>query len=325
MKKLLAFCSFLLSIGASAQVSIGTDGISLAAGTILASEGLTLIPQGSLTLSSTTFQKSTTPVNLSGSVVSIPNVVTLSSPLAFSGTMRFYYQEADLNGSPESQLTLAYQASGVWQLSATATINTTDNYIEDLLPSLSLNAVTATLSSSPLPVTFLSFTAKRMANASVLLQWKTATEQQNSHFVIERSGDGMHYQSIGSVKATESATGAASYSFPDNDPLEGTNYYRLKQVDLDGHEQVYGVRIVQPGSTIASLSLYPNPVINNLKLELSATPAKPLNYTIQNASGQVVQTGIIHGREQWLETNRLLTGVYVIHLENGQAVRFFKK
>jgi hypothetical protein len=38
-----------------------------------------------------------------------------------------------------------------------------------------------------------------------------------------------------------------------------------------------------------------------------------------------VQNGIIHSREQWLETNRLLTGVYVIHLENGQSVRFFKQ
>jgi hypothetical protein len=323
MKKLLVLCSLLLAIRAQAQVSIGTDGISLTAGTILSSEGLTLIPQGSLTLSNTIFQKSTTPINLSASVVSIPNVVTLSSPLAFSGTIRFYYQEADLNGSPESQLTLAYQSSGTWQLSTTATINTTDNYIEDLLPSISLNAVTATLSSSPLPVTLLSFAAKRQGNASVLLQWKTANELQNSHFVIERSGDGSLYQSIGSVKATDNATGAASYSFPDNDPLAGTNYYRLKQVDLDGHEQIYGVRIVQPGSAIASL--YPNPVINHFKLELPATPDKPLNFTIQNASGQVVQTGIIHSREQWLETNRLLTGVYVIHLENGQAVRFFKQ
>jgi hypothetical protein len=324
MKKLVILCALVLSIRASSQVSIGADGISLAAGTTLSAEGLTLIPQGSFTLTNTSFQKSTAPVNLGGSVYSIANVVTLSAPLTFTGTVHFNYLDAELNGNPESQLLMAYQSSALWATSSASIVSTTDNYVEEIVSAKTFDAVTASIIYSALPVSLTSFTAKRQSDVSVLLQWITGSELHNSHFAVERSGDGIHYQTIGTVQATGITAGYA-YSFLDSAPLGGTSYYRLKQYDLDGHEQVYGVRIVQAGSVITALALYPNPVTNTFKLELSAVPAKPLNYSIQTVSGQVVQNGIIYGREQWLETSRLPAGVYVLSLENGQAVRFFKK
>jgi hypothetical protein len=325
MKKLVILFSIIVANRVSGQVSIGAEGMSLAAGTTIYSEGLTLVPQGPITLTNSNFQNSPTPVAITGSINSIPNVVTLSTPLVFTGTVRFYYQEADLNGSQESQLMMALKSSGAWALSPTATLNTTDNYIEDVLSSQTIEAVSAAIISAPLPVSLISFTAKRQANASVLLQWKTEAEQQNSHFAVERSGDGIHYQTIGTVPASVGATGSISYSFPDNNPLAGINYYRLKQYDLDGREHLYGVRIVQPGNSVAPITLYPNPVSNFFKLQLPTAPAKPLNYSIQNAAGQVVQIGLLYSNEQWLQTSGLSAGVYVLKLENGQAVRFFKQ
>ena len=324
MKKLVVLCSFVLSISASGQVSVGAEGISLATGTILSVDGLELISQGNFTLTNTTFQKSATPVNLGGSVYSIANVVTLSAPLSFTGTVRLYYQDAELNGNTESQLLMAYQSAGLWATSSTSTVNTAGNYVEEVVSSKTFDAVTASIIYSTLPVSLTSFTAKRQSEASVLLRWTTASEQQNSHFALERSGDGIHYQTIGNVQA-QGGTAGFSYSFSDNVPMDGTLYYRLKQIDLDGKEHLYGVRMVQPGSAVTALTLYPNPVTNTFKLELSTIPAKPLNYSIQNVSGQVVQNGIIYSREQWLETSRLPAGVYVLSLENGQAVRLFKK
>jgi hypothetical protein len=325
MKKIVALGFLVLTIRTSAQISIGADGISLAAGTTLYAEGLTLTPQGNFNVTNTTLQKSTTPVNIGGSVYSIANVVNFSAPISFSGTIRLNYLEAELNGNAESQLLMAYQSSSVWATSSASVVNITDNYVEETVSSKTFDAVTASVVYSSLPVSLLSFTAKRQSAASILLRWATASEQQNSHFAIERSGDGVHYETIGGVPASVGVNGAFTYSFVDNAPLNGINYYRLKQYDLDGNEHLYGVRIVHPGNAAAFLTLYPNPVVNNVKLELATTPAKPLNYTVQNASGQVVQTGTIYLREQWLETSRLMTGFYVLRLENGQALRFFKK
>jgi hypothetical protein len=324
MKNLLVLCSILLAIRTHAQLSIGADGISLGAATVLSAEGLALTPQGNLNLTNITFQKSTTPVNL-GSGYSIANVVYLSAPISFTGTVRFTYQESDLNGNAESQLLMAYQSSAVWATSPTSVVNPADNYVEETVNSKNFDGVTVSAINTTLPVSLTSFTAKRQADASVLLKWVTASEQQNSYFAVERSGDGVHYQTIGKVQASGGIYGPFTYSFSDNSPLEGANYYRLKQFDLDGHEQVYGVRIVQNAGAVVAMALYPNPVVNTFKLVLSATPAKPLNYSIRNISGQIIQNGIISSREQWLETSGLAAGVYVLSLENGQAVRFFKK
>jgi hypothetical protein len=324
MKNLVVLCSLLFAIRTSAQVSIGTDGISLVAGTTLSAEGLVLIPQSNLSLTSNTLQKSTTPVNIGGSVYSIANVVNFSVPISFTGTIRLNYLDAELNGNPESQLLMAYQSVAVWSTSATSTVNTTDNFVEETVSSKAFDGVSASIIYSSLPVSLTSFTAKRQSDASVLLRWTTVSEQQNSHFAIERSSDGVHYITIGRVQASGNAFGF-TYTFSDHDPLNGTNYYRLKQFDLDGHEQLYGVRIIQTGNVATAVGLYPNPVTNNFKLVLSTTPAQPLNYLIQNVSGQIIQAGIISSREQWLEMGVLPAGVYVLSLDNGQAVRFFKK
>ncbi|MDQ3846742.1 MAG: T9SS type A sorting domain-containing protein, partial [Bacteroidota bacterium] len=168
-------------------------------------------------------------------------------------------------------------------------------------------------------------TARLQGDAKVLLQWSTASEQQNSYFAVERSGDGIHFQTIGTVQASASANGSSAYSLLDAAPLAGLNYYRLKQYDRNGQEQVYGVRLVKTGSAMTALALYPNPVVDGFNLALQTTPAKPLTYCIQNANGQIVQTGILTSREQWLETGRLSAGVYVLSLENGQTARFFKQ
>lgn len=324
MKKFVVVCSLVLSVRASAQVSIGADGISLVAGTTFSAEGLVLIPQSNLSLTGNTIQKSTTPVNIGGTVYSIANVINFSSPISFTGTVRLNYLDAELNGIPESQLLMAYKSSSVWATSSTSTVNTTDNYVDETISSKTFDGVTASPVYVSLPVSLISFTAKRQSVASVLLRWTTAAEQQNSHFAIERSSDGVHYKAIGTVEASGNAFGF-TYSFTDNDPLEGANYYRLKQYDLDGREQLYGVRLIQFENAATALGLYPNPVTNAFKVVLSTIPVKPLNYSIQTISGQIIQSGIISLREQWLETNGLPAGVYVLSLENGQAVRFFKK
>lgn len=323
MKKLFLFCSLFLVIHVRAQLSIGSGGISIEAGSTFSAEGLTLVPQGSLTLSNQTFQKSTTPVQIGGSVYSLSNVINLGSPFTFSGTVRLYYSSAELNGNSESQLKMAYRSTGAWSPSSASAVNAAGQYVEETVTSKTFDAFTASASYSTLPVSLLSFTAKLQAEAKVLLQWSTASEQQNGYFLVERSGDGVRYQAIGTVPASTRAYGPFAYSLVDATPLAATNYYRLKQYDRNGQMQVYGVRLVKTGNAV--LSLFPNPVTGGFKVDLQTNPAKPVSYCIQNAAGQIVQSGILTGREQWLATVQLPAGVYQLSLENGQSARFIKR
>ena len=90
------------------------------------------------------------------------------------------------------------------------------------------------LPQGPLPVTFLSFNAKKLTETAAVLNWKTSQEQNSSYFQVERSNDALHYFNIGRVAASGNSTTAIDYYFTDTKPAAGINYYRLKQVDIDG-------------------------------------------------------------------------------------------
>lgn len=83
-----------------------------------------------------------------------------------------------------------------------------------------------------LPISLLYFTAKEDKGKNILL-WKTATEINSAYFTIEKSTDGNNYTPIGMVNAAGNSSTELSYSFTDDRPAIGNNYYRLVMVDKD--------------------------------------------------------------------------------------------
>jgi hypothetical protein len=108
--------------------------------------------------------------------------------------------------------------------------------------------------SSPLPVKLLSFQAAREKSA-VRLDWFTATEINTHHFDIERSADGLHFEKIAQVSAKGSNS---NYTNWDNQPLQHSNYYRLKMTDIDGRFEYSPVVSVKMPEENA-IRIYPNP------------------------------------------------------------------
>ena len=86
-----------------------------------------------------------------------------------------------------------------------------------------------------LPVELVGFDA-RSERYVVRTNWTTATESDNSHFVVERSEDGVEFMKIGTVEGAGSTQQVHHYEFLDTDPLIGVSYYRLLQVDMDGSQ-----------------------------------------------------------------------------------------
>jgi hypothetical protein len=84
-----------------------------------------------------------------------------------------------------------------------------------------------------LPVKLISFTVAK-AGKNAQLSWATTEEVNSEKFVIERSADARNWKSIGQRAAMGESTALSNYTFPDQAPLPGANYYRLKVVDSDG-------------------------------------------------------------------------------------------
>ncbi len=144
-----------------------------------------------------------------------------------------------------------------------------------------------------LPVSIVKFWGT-VNNNSIDLSWETATEINNRGFHVERSADGNNFTPIGYVasKAVNgNNTGILSYGLTDNKPLNGNNYYRLKQEDLDG-KYSYSNIILMPINIIYSSKInkvYPNPVKNVLNIYIESDKEDNGTILITNMNGRIVK------------------------------------
>ena len=123
---------------------------------------------------------------------------------------------------------------------------------------------------APLPVTYEYFTAAKLNESAAILSWKTSQEINSAWFDVERSDDAINFVKIGRVLAAGNSSAPIKYDFTDYMPLRGMDYYRLKQVDKDGHFVYTPARLVSFDNLNAwFVKYYPNPTNGLLNIELS--------------------------------------------------------
>ncbi|MBX3240325.1 MAG: hypothetical protein KIT80_02255 [Chitinophagaceae bacterium] len=159
-----------------------------------------------------------------------------------------------------------------------------------------------------LPVTWVSFTGKKVQN-EVVLNWITASEQNNAYFEIERSTDGIRFVSIGTVKAgRQNADSPNAYHYTDYRPEKGRSYYRLKQVDHDGRNSYSsivtlffegndGIKIVVvPGSKQLVVSV-PSQMEGKVEVVIFDSGGRRLmRKQIISGQNNIIQTGFVHAK-----------------------------
>ncbi|MDP4212563.1 MAG: discoidin domain-containing protein [Bacteroidota bacterium] len=177
--------------------------------------------------------------------------------------------------------------------------------------------------STNLPVQLLNFTAVNVQNQYISLTWQTATEENNDHFDVERSTDGITFTKIATVKAVGNSSTLQSYSAADNDPAPGMDFYRLKQVDSDGHFVYSSVDSVKFGSGDGPL-VYPNPV----HTVITAVPGTDLirEIVIYNVQGRAVQFAMGNSTLEEMKVNvyALPAGVYILKVKTDPKIYQFK-
>ncbi|MCU0447321.1 MAG: choice-of-anchor D domain-containing protein [Microscillaceae bacterium] len=178
--------------------------------------------------------------------------------------------------------------------------------------------------SSPLPITLLSFEAKRTNENTVLLNWKTATEIDNKGFEIEQSIDNQAFNKIGFVDGAGNSSSIRNYQFSIRN--SETAYYRLKQVDFDGKFNYSPQRYVK-GDEVNNFVVYPNPAITNLTLELNGkqTSNELVNLRVYNAQGKQIWTrsSTLTEMQAILNTHfeTWKAGLYLIQIQSKDGIK----
>lgn len=171
-----------------------------------------------------------------------------------------------------------------------------------------------------LPVEMLYFTAE-LQQGETILDWATASELNNDRFEIERSVDGVEFETIGQVAGYGTTDLESEYSFVDAAPRQGLNYYRLKQVDFDGkfeYSKVVFVDYSDPDIQFKAVA-YPNPTNQDeIFIRLSSgDELAPVEISIVDLNGRIlynseVNPGDLRNSYQLNVKDKLANGVYMI-------------
>lgn len=177
---------------------------------------------------------------------------------------------------------------------------------------------------SPLPLILTSFTGKNMNDQYVALQWTTGMEQNVDHFEVERCLDGIHFRTVLTVKAVGNSQTEQQYTGDDRAPGAGMNYYRLKEVDLDGNFTYSPVVVVRMGKKSIEPLVYPNPVESAFNIVAGREIIKEVNvYDVSGRrSAQLINTSALS--TLLIPCPNLASGIYIVEIKTDTQ-RYLKK
>ena len=179
-----------------------------------------------------------------------------------------------------------------------------------------------------LPVKLLSFKAESAGRGTNKLNWITAEESNSNFFAIERSANGKDYIEIGRVAAAGNSSTQKNYSFTDAQPIEGVNYYRLKQVDKNNKFEYSAVKKLILSNRGLDFQVGPNPFTTQLDLLVTGDTKTPLTADIVDVNGRLLsQTRLAKTTSQLkknIDLSTIASGVYILRI-TGENVLYTQK
>ena len=177
--------------------------------------------------------------------------------------------------------------------------------------------------SSPLPVKLTNFSATCAKN--VTLSWTTASEQNSDRFIVEKSRDGENWSMVGQKIASGNTNTTINYTLIDENNWNDITYYRLKQIDFNGAQEVYGPISVSCSENGSNMTVYPNPNDGKFTVEIYSNETHAdANLTITDLTGKIItsqKVNIANGTTQILMDHlELQMGTYLVTLQDDNLL-----
>jgi len=186
-------------------------------------------------------------------------------------------------------------------------------------------AVDTVCSEDVLPLSLIRFALSKNGAANVL-SWSTAQEINTSYFEIQRSTDSRTFTAVGKVTAAGKAT-QNDYQFTDANPLNGTNYYRLKIADADG-KFTYSAYVWASNSGSANIIIYPNPVKDRIVIKVNSLVKTDYNVAVTDMQGRVILRTTLNAVEgatvKEINAASLKQGTYFVKIQNEEGSQVIK-
>jgi hypothetical protein len=234
------------------------------------------------------------------------------------GTLYFEVISVDIHVMADSESPGTNGFTAVVDVGACADGNATDNI-----------ASSTTWTEAPLPIELLSFSVKKRRN-DAFLYWTTTNEINNDFFDIQRSYDGMEFQSIDKMDAAGTSYRALNYNYVDKEALTiaqqkgiSTIHYRINQVDFDGKSSFTPIRSVEITNLFGNqkMVVYPNPASQMAQVSL---PIANEEYTINvyNEIGQTIES-FKSITQETLSVHGWTPGTYIVEAKHQESAEVY--
>ncbi|MEO6547729.1 MAG: T9SS type A sorting domain-containing protein [Ferruginibacter sp.] len=185
-----------------------------------------------------------------------------------------------------------------------------------------------------LPVTLTDFNGKWLQNDG-LLAWSTATENNSSHFDLQRSFDGQRFSTITQIPAGGQSNAVRTYSYTDVGVQQlipassAAVYYRLSTVDKDGKTSYSGI-VVLKTSAIDNISyaVFPNPAKDFITITMSVVlplADRPLMVRVADISGKILSTQKLSSSRQTVSVANYPNGTYFLQIMDATKLLYTQK
>lgn len=177
---------------------------------------------------------------------------------------------------------------------------------------------------SVLPVLFNGFFVAK-SNNNVILNWSTAQESNNNNFEVQRSLDGSTWSTIAIMIGAGNSNTVQQYNFTDKNMTAAVAYYRIKQVDTDGHYTYSTVKSIRANEAAPATRIYTNG--NTVNIEFNKEVKKTITVRIINMNGQVVTQRDFQQAAYriTMNMNNSVSGMYLVQLNDNAGWNEIKK
>lgn len=237
------------------------------------------------------------------------NAITYSTP----GTAGAWalFTSAMLPAGAENQANLRVR----WTYSTSVSNVPCDNFAGNYrLDDFKVTAVT-------LPIELVKFSVSTQPTRQILLSWQTTTERDNALFAIEHSTDGNRFTQIGQTPGAGNSFETRNYQFTDLAPTQGTNYYRLRQVDVDGRSS-YSPVVTAVLNETGNVTVMPTPATDQLQVQLEDVSEESIQWKVYDYIGRTVLSGTEPGDTQVFsfDVSTLAQGAYTLSMQVGTTI-----
>ena len=183
-----------------------------------------------------------------------------------------------------------------------------------------------------LPIQLLEFNAEVNDEGTVDITWATASEINNEYFTVERSVDGIDFETVLEREGAGTSNQVIEYAAVDENPLMGSSYYRLKQTDYDGSFEYSDLQVVKVLRAL-NFSVRPNPATDRLQITFGdisgggvfvMTPEYKAAIRIYNTAGKLVYKKKFDGNfyKFNIDVSNFDEGMYLVNLQtDGQVYK----